>query len=325
MSRFRTALALGLTTVLWATAFPAIKVGVAGFGVAGLSFSRLLVASLALAFVAPALKVRLPRVRDLPLIAGCGAAGMSAYQVLLNWGEVNVPAGTASLLVAVAPVFSVLLAATFLGERLSVRVALGSLVALGGSALIALSGGNTGYSAAAWVVLGAAAVQGLYHFASKPLLARYTAMEVACYATWSGTLFLAPLAPAAFQAVTTTGLAAVLSVVFLGLLPSAVGFVAWGYAVARSTMAAATAALYLVPVIAVGVSFLWLRERPTVVEIVGGIISILGVVLIRGIGRTGRAAPSPAADQVRPELASPSRLRAPVSSAAASRDGQPPR
>jgi drug/metabolite transporter (DMT)-like permease len=37
------------------------------------------------------------------------------------------------------------------------------------------------------------------------------------------------------------------SVVFLGLLPSAVGFVTWGYAVARFTVTVATAALYLVP------------------------------------------------------------------------------
>ncbi len=291
MSRFRTPLALGLTAVLWATAFPAIRVGVADYGAAGLSFARLLVASLALALVAPILRVRLPKVRDLPLIAGCGAAGMSAYQLLLNWGEIHVPAGTASLLVAVAPVFSVLLAATFLGERLGVRAALGSLVALGGSAVIALSGGDVGYTAAAWVVLGAAAVQGVYHFAAKPLLARYRAVEVACYATWSGTLFLLPLAPNAFAAVATARPPATLAVVFLGVLPSAVGFVVWGYASARSTVAAATAALYLVPVIAVVVAFVWLGEQPTVAEIAGGVISIIGVVIIRGLRTRSRATP----------------------------------
>lgn len=291
MTRFRTPLALALTAVLWATAFPAIKVGLGGYGVTGLSFGRLLVASVALAVAAPVLKVRLPAVRDLPLIALCGAAGMSAYQLLLNWGEVHVPAGTASLLIAVAPVFSVVLAVVFLGERFGRGVVIGSLVALGGSAMIALSGGDARYTTAAWVVLGAAAVQGLYHFATKPLLARYTAVEVACYATWSGTLFLAPLAPAALRGVTDASLGATLSVVFLGVLPSAVGFVVWGYAVARSTVSAATAVLYLVPMIAVAVSFAWLGERPTPAEIVGGLISIAGVILIRG--RRGSVPASP--------------------------------
>jgi drug/metabolite transporter (DMT)-like permease len=268
-----TRLALAGTVLLWAVAFPAIKVGLDGFDVAGLSILRLLVAAGALALVAPLLGVRRPRVRDLGWVALCGASGMSAYQLLLNWGEVHVPAGTASLLISVAPVFSVLLAAGFLGERVGVRVGIGSVVAVGGSALIALSGGEVGYSVAAWVVLAAAAVQGLYHAASRPLLARYTPLEV----------------PSA-------GPGPVLAVGFLGLLPSALGFVLWGYAVSRSTMSTATAALYLVPVVAIAVSFGWLGERPTVFEIVGGLVCMSGVAIIQGVGR--RRGGRPTADLV---------------------------
>ncbi|GAB2831529.1 EamA family transporter [Actinoallomurus bryophytorum] len=287
--RAPTMTALATTAVLWASAFPAIKSALDGYGVAGLSFLRLFVASVALASAAPILKVRVPASRDLPLIALCGLAGMSAYQVLLNWGEVCVPAGTASLLVSIAPVFSVVLAAAFLGERLSRRVVLGSVVAIAGSVLIAVAGGKAGYTAAAWVVLAAALVQGVYHFASKPLLRRYSAVEVACYSMWSGTVFLAPLAPAAFEHLPTASVASSVSVLLLGLLPSAVGFVTWGYAVSRSTVAAATAALYLVPAIAIAASFAWLGEVPTVVEIIGGMISIGGVALIRLHGRRGAA------------------------------------
>ncbi|WP_323747723.1 DMT family transporter [Catenulispora rubra] len=49
-------------------------------------------------------------------------------------------AATASLLISIAPVFSVLLAAAFLGERLTSRVVAGSLIALAGAALVALGG-----------------------------------------------------------------------------------------------------------------------------------------------------------------------------------------
>lgn len=272
--------ALAVTVVLWASAFPAIKVGLDGYGVAGLSFARLAVASVILALVAPLLRVRMPRRADLPLIAVCGLAGMSAYQLLLNWGEVHVPAGTASLLVSVAPVFSVVLAAAFLGERLSARKVLGSVVALAGSVLIAAGGGGLEYSGGAWVVLAAAAVQAVYHFCSKPLLKRYTGLEVACYAMWAGTLFLIPLAPQAIEAVRAAPVGADLAVVFLGALPSAAGFVAWGYAVARQSIAVATAALYLVPAVALVVAFVWLGETPRPIDIVGGAVSICGVALI---------------------------------------------
>jgi drug/metabolite transporter (DMT)-like permease len=285
-------LALAVTVVLWASAFPAIKVGLDGYGVAGLSFARLAVASAALLLAAPVLGVRLPRPADLPLIAGCGLAGMSAYQLLLNWGEVRVPAGTASLLVSVAPVFSVLLAAEFLGERLTTAKVVGSAVALGGSALIA-AGGGLGYSGAAWVVLAAAAVQAVYHFGSKPLLKRYTGLEVACYAMWAGTLFLLPLAPQALHGVEKAPLSASLCVVFLGVLPSAVGFVAWGYAVARHPIAVATGALYLVPAVALFVAFVWLGETPTWVDVAGGALSIAGVVLISFKRAAGTVRASP--------------------------------
>jgi drug/metabolite transporter (DMT)-like permease len=72
-------LALAATVVLWASAFPAIRVGLNGLGVGGLSFLRLATASLALAVIAVPLRVRLPRPRDLPLIALAGLTGMTAY------------------------------------------------------------------------------------------------------------------------------------------------------------------------------------------------------------------------------------------------------
>ena len=64
-------------------------------------------------------RVGWPARRDLPLLALCALSGMTAYQILLNAGEVTVPAATASLLVNVAPIFTALLAAALLGERLA--------------------------------------------------------------------------------------------------------------------------------------------------------------------------------------------------------------
>ena len=114
-------LAAAGTVLLWASAFPAITVAVRGLGPAGLAVARLAVASAALALAAPWLGVRRPKLGDLPLIALCGLAGMTGYQLLLNAGERVVPAGTASLLVATAPVYASLLAVAFLGERSSGR------------------------------------------------------------------------------------------------------------------------------------------------------------------------------------------------------------
>ncbi|MDL4818365.1 DMT family transporter [Actinomadura opuntiae] len=291
VSRFGSAhvLALAGTVVLWASAFPAIRVGIDGLGVAALSFLRIVTAALALILVAPLAKVRRPRRRDLPMIALCGATGITAYQVLLNWGEVRVEAGTASLLIATAPVFSVLLGSLVLKERLTRTIAVGSVVALAGAAMVGLAEGTGGFTVSALIVLAAAVVQGTYHFATKPLLRRYTGLEVATYAMVAGTVLALPLVPAAWSATLDAPADALASALYLGLMPSALGFVIWGYAVARLPLAASTAALYLVPPVALVVSFVWLGEVPHPVELLGGAVSAAGVILIH----RSRTAPPP--------------------------------
>ncbi|ROO87679.1 drug/metabolite transporter (DMT)-like permease [Actinocorallia herbida] len=289
----KTLLALAATVLLWASAFPAIRVALDGLGPAQLSLLRLAVASAALAAAAPVLKVRRPARADLWRIAVIGVTGMSAYQLLLNWGEVHVPAGTASLIVAAVPAMSALLAVCFAGERLTRAKAGGSLVALTGAVLIAVSGKEHGYTAAAWAVLGAALSQAVYHLTIKPLLRRHTGLEVAAYATWAGTALLVPLAPSTFRALLDAPAGSTAAAVYLGLLPSAAGFVAWGYAVARLSITTATAALYLVPVATLGISYLWLGEHPRPAAVIGGLVIIAGLLLLNK--RPHPTAPEPPA------------------------------
>lgn len=76
------------------------------------------------------------------------------------------------------------------------------------------------------------------------------------------------------------GLPAWLATVYLGLFPSALGFVLWGYAVARLPVTIATSLLYLVPPVAVFIAFLWLGEIPYPAELWGGLVVLLGVVTV---------------------------------------------
>src|SRR5689334_3170102 len=292
MSTRSATLAAAGTVLLWASAFPAITVAVRGFGPAGLAVARLAVASAALAVAAPLMGVRRPRLGDLPLIALCGLAGMTGYQLLLNAGERVVPAGTASLLVATAPVYSSLLAVVFLGERSSGRRWAGSAVALAGTALIAVSHG-LGFGTSALIVLAAAVLPGIFHPAQKPLLPRYTAFEVTAYAMWAGTVFILPWTRSLVRALWGSGAhaggAATGPAGLLGLAPSAAGFVLWAYAMSRMDVGRVTVSLYLVPAAAIGIALGWLGQVPGPAELIGGAIALGGVVLASGPTSAGRA------------------------------------
>jgi drug/metabolite transporter (DMT)-like permease len=282
--------ALGLTVLTWASAFPAIRLGLHGYDPWSLALARLVVASAVLAVVAAVAKVRpVPR-RLWPRVVVAALLGQSLYQGLLMTGERTVPAGTASLLIATAPVFSVLAAAAMLRERLGHRW-LGMSVAFGGAALVGLSLG-VGGGAGALVVLVAALRQGLFHVVVKPLAEQVGAVASTAWTTWAGAVLLAPAAGALAHAAPVAGWGPTGAATYLGVVPSAIGFLTWTAAVARTSIARSTVCLYLVPVAALVMAWAWLGERPSALAMVGGALAVAGVVLVRSVG--GASAPQPA-------------------------------
>jgi drug/metabolite transporter (DMT)-like permease len=276
----RPAAALAATVLLWASAFAAIRAALEHFGAGHLSVLRLLVAALALGLVAALRGVRLPAARDLPAIAGVGFAGMTAYQLLLNGGERTVPAGTASLLINISPVFTAVAASVLLDERMTPARWTGVAIACAGASLIALAGrGGLALEEGALLVLGAAVAQATFFVAQKPLLRRYGSLELTTWAMALGALMTLPFAPGLPQAVGAAPAEALAAVAFLGLGASAIGFVTWAYACAHVDVSVAAATLYAVPVVAFTVAWLWLGERPTAMTLVGGGIALAGVAL----------------------------------------------
>jgi drug/metabolite transporter (DMT)-like permease len=279
--RINTAVIAGLGVVaLWASAFPAIRVAAPDLGVIGLSFIRLAIAAIVLLVFASARRARAPKTRDLGWIIACGFFGMTAYQLLLNQSELHVPAGTASIIVAAAPLVSVAVARIIFDERITAFTVMGSAVALGGVAIVCVARAGLSLSASVWVVIAAMVVQGIYHPLQRPLLKTYSSLEVATYTMIAGTLMTIPFAPSGWAELLDSPVSGWIAAVYLGLLPSALGFVLWGYVTARLPIAASTSLLYLVPPVAVLIAWVWLGEIPVVSELFGGVVVIAGVVLI---------------------------------------------
>lgn len=300
----RAALALAATVLLWGSAFAAIRAALEHFSAAHLSVLRLLVATLALCAIAAARGVRLPARRDLPAIAAVGFAGMTAYQLLLNSGERTVPAGTASLLVNLSPVFTAIGASLWLGEDMTRRRWTGVVVACAGATLIALAGnGGLSLEEGALLVLGAAAVQAAFFLAQKPLLRSYGSLELTTWAMALGASMALPFAPGLPAAIGSAPAEPLLAVAFLGVGASAIGFVTWAYASALIDVSVAAATLYAVPVVAFGAGWLWLGERPAALALAGGAVALVGVALVAGGGARRTAGIEEAGPERRRRLA----------------------
>jgi drug/metabolite transporter (DMT)-like permease len=134
--------ALAVTTIFWASAFAGIRIGLEAYGPGQVALMRLLVASVVLAAYAAIARMQWPGRRDLPAVFLAGFLAFAVYHVALNHGEVTVSAGAASILINTAPLFTDLLAVTFLGERLRAFGWVGMAVSFAGAALISLAVGG---------------------------------------------------------------------------------------------------------------------------------------------------------------------------------------
>lgn len=111
--------AFTITIILWASAFPVIKLALSDFSAVHLSSLRLSIASLILLILTIIKKIPIPDFKDIPIILLLGFCGFTLYHIALSFGEYYVSAGISSLIVSTTPIFSALLATYFLKEKFS--------------------------------------------------------------------------------------------------------------------------------------------------------------------------------------------------------------
>jgi drug/metabolite transporter (DMT)-like permease len=279
----RSLVAALVTVVLWASAFVGIRAAGDELSPGALALGRLLVGSAALGALVLIRREPLPGRRDLPGIAFCGVLWFGIYNVVLNEAEQRVDAGTASMLVNIGPILIALLAGVLLGEGFPRSLMAGLVVAFAGVVVIGVATSDQGV-AASWgaflcVVAAFAYAGGVV--AQKPLLARVSALQVTWLACTVGAVTCLPFAPSLIGEVGDASGSAVGWMVYLGLVPTAIAFLTWAYALSRTTAGRMGSTTYLVPPIAILMGWAILGETPPELAYLGGALCLAGVILTR--------------------------------------------
>ncbi|WP_107121824.1 DMT family transporter [Streptomyces yokosukanensis] len=294
-----------VTVLLWASAFVAIRRAGEAYSPGALALGRLASGALALGVIWAIRREGLPPREAWRGILLSGVLWFGFYMVVLNWGEQQVDAGTAALVVNVGPLLIALLGTRLLGDPMPPRLLAGMAVSFAGAVTVGLSmsgGGGNSLLGVVLCLLAAVAYAGGV-VAQKPALGHGSPLQVTTFGCLVGAVGCLPFAGQLVHQAAHAPLPATLDMLYLGVFPTALAFTTWAYALARRTASRMGATTYAVPGLVVLMSWLVLGEVPGVLTLAGGVLCLAGVAVSRSQAGGSRVVRVAAGERPRSEKA----------------------
>lgn len=285
LEKLKLFLAAAFVLLSWAGAYVAIGIAAHELAPASLALGRIGGGALMLLALLPfvrGVRLRLPPLRDLPLIAAMALMAFPVYHVALSAGQRVVSPGAASVLIATLPIFATIIARFTLNERPGLRGWVGIGIAfLGVVLLVTARNGHFEIEPAALLVLVSALSGSGYMVLQRQLTRRYTGLQLTVWGMWLGVVMLAPATPQLLHELQGASDTTWYALIYLAAAPTALAYLLWAHVLKMLPAARATSLLYVVPPIAFTLAWLVADVVPGTLEVVSSIIVIAGVSLVQ--------------------------------------------
>lgn len=285
--------------LLWGVNFSVVKFGTTAISPLAFNGARMLLASVVLVAIVSSLPGAWPSRRDTIALLVLGLLGNGLYQWFFVEGIARMRAGSAALVLAAVPAIVAILGRLRGTERMGVGGVAGIVLSMGGIGLIVYGGQHASDDSTTLVgaalVFAGAFCWALYNVLLKPYTHRVDGMRIHALTMWSGTLLLGVVAlPAMLEtswlSMSFAGWGAVL---YSGLGALVLAYIFW-YRGIRQIGPTRTAMYSNVqPAIALLVAWMLIDEVPTLWQIAGALLILIGVVLVRRSPDAAVSAPAP--------------------------------
>ena len=269
-----------ITILFWSLAYVLTRLTLQYFSAFSLGFLRYAAASLALIVIVLALRISLPKKSDLKWFVLAGFFGFFLYMIAFNQGCKTVTAATSSVIIAIVPVITTLLARVFYHEKVSAIQWVATAVEFAGVVVLKLLDSAFSLSSGIlWLLLAAVALSS-YNLLQRKITKSYSGLQSSAFSIFAGTIMLAIFLPDSVREIRSAPPVQLLYVAILGIFSSAVAYLTWAQAMKKAKNTSSVSNYMFVTPFVTSLLGLWLAgETLSIPTIVGGAIIMTGVLI----------------------------------------------
>jgi len=269
-----------ITIFFWASAYVFIRLGLRYFTPYALGALRYYIAAVFLVVFSIFVKIKMPEIKDLKWFFISGFFGFSLFMVAFHVGSATVSASTASLVIAITPVLTTLMARIILKEKLKLIQYIATVIEFIGVGVLTLMNGilsiNIGIL---WLLLASFSLSA-YNLLQRRITKKYSSIQASVISIWFGAALLIFFLPQTAGEVRNAPAIYIIYMLVLGIFPSAIAYICWAHALSKVKNASSvTNYMFLTPFLTTIMGVLFAKEIPDSSAILGGIIILFGLFL----------------------------------------------
>ena len=269
-----------ITILCWAPTFVMSRMVAPYFSPAALGCLRYMLAAVILSTIIAVKKIKLPEWRDIPWFALAAVCGFSLYMIIFNYGTSLVTAATSSVIIAMGPVFTGILASILFKEKLNHIQWLAMAIQFAGVLILVLVGNTFTFNQGVLWLLLCAFMLGFYNIIQRRFTWKYPPFLTSAVTIILGGLELSWALPTGIREFQAAPPKMRFFVIFMGIFASAIAYVTWTVALSKAEKTSEVANyMFITPFFATLLGFVLNNEVPTISTIIGGLMILAGAVL----------------------------------------------
>lgn len=277
-----------LTVMLWSTGFVFTRIAVRDIGPFPLGLLRYGSAAVILVVIGLVKRIGFPKLKDVPLFLVLGALGFFFYQIFFNVAMTTITAATASVVTATVPVLTAFFASLLFREKLGNLGWIAVCIEFAGILVLTLWQREVSIGwGLVWMIIAALCFAG-YNLIQRFAVTRYTPLQSTVYTIVASAFLFLLFLPQAIEEVRTAPVQSLLAVLFMGIFPSAIGFLLWTKALSiAKQIGDVTNFMFVTPLLSTLLEIILIGDIPDTGTIIGGLMILFGVALFNNRARLG--------------------------------------